>query len=249
MRLYRLVVLSWACAWVCAVPALAQDGWDGVFDTGAARQAPAAPERTPLPKLAVAANSVAPSYPADAVREGRQGTVALSFSVTADGKVIPPSAKVAESSGFADLDRQAVAWVTTLRFRPIDIPDPAHKAAGQYIRVAFALDGGKPMVSATEVALLPPAVDPNLPIVMPPYPPEARAAGEQGTTLLQFRVRADGFIDPSSIGVLSSSGHKRLDDAAIAQAATSWRFLPASDNGRPVAAWFMYRCPFTLTNR
>jgi TonB family protein len=246
MRLYWLAVLSATCAVALPAPVLAQDGWDGLFDTGAPRK-PAAPvEREPLPTLTLAEQVAAPAYPVEAVQQGREGAVAINLSVTGDGKVIARAAKVAESSGFPDLDRQALLWATQLRFRPMDIPDAARKAAGQYLRVTFSLKGGQPQVSATSVALVPPAIDPARPIMMPPYPMDAR---DEGTTVLQFRVRADGFVDPPSITILASSGSKRLDDAAIAQAATSWRFLPATDNGRPVASWHIYSCPFKRPNR
>ena len=45
------------------------------------------------------------------------------------------------------------------------------------------------------------------------YPAESRAAGEQGTVLLRITVNADG--KPIAVSIITSSGHNRLDRAAI----------------------------------
>ena len=45
------------------------------------------------------------------------------------------------------------------------------------------------------------------------YPPESRAAGEQGTVMLRLVV--DGSGRPTAVSVARSSGHLRLDRAAV----------------------------------
>lgn len=45
------------------------------------------------------------------------------------------------------------------------------------------------------------------------YPVESRAAGEQGTVLLRITVNSEG--KPIAVSVITSSGHNRLDRAAI----------------------------------
>ena len=45
------------------------------------------------------------------------------------------------------------------------------------------------------------------------YPPESRAAGEQGVVILRLTV--DGSGRPTAVSVAKSSGHPRLDRAAI----------------------------------
>ena len=45
------------------------------------------------------------------------------------------------------------------------------------------------------------------------YPPESRAAGEQGTVILRLTV--DGSGRPTAVSVAKSSGHPRLDRAAV----------------------------------
>ena len=48
---------------------------------------------------------------------------------------------------------------------------------------------------------------------MAAYPPESRAAGEQGVVILRITVNAQGR--PISVQVAQSSGFSRLDRAAV----------------------------------
>jgi len=63
------------------------------------------------------------------------------------------------------------------------------------------------------------------------YPAISKRLGETGTTLLAFQIGTDGSI--SNISVANSSGSQRLDEAAVACAA-SWRYKPAIQSGVPV---------------
>lgn len=67
----------------------------------------------------------------------------------------------------------------------------------------------------------------------PVYPHAARRRGMQGTVLLSVQVDAEG----RTLGVTlkQSSGYALLDRAAQ-EAVSTWRFVPASRGGRPVAA-------------
>ena len=69
------------------------------------------------PASAVASTHSTPIYPALARRLGQQGTVILALTIGADGSV--SDAQVATSSGVAELDQAAVAWVKThWRYKP-----------------------------------------------------------------------------------------------------------------------------------
>lgn len=68
----------------------------------------------------------------------------------------------------------------------------------------------------------------------PPYPPVSRRLGEQGIVVLAISVGADGTV--SDVRLVTSSGFPRLDQAALDQARRRWRFEPALQDGRPVAA-------------
>lgn len=94
----------------------------------------------------------------------------------------------------------------------------------------------------------PPRQDPRHPITQPDYPATSRRLGEEGAVVLKFLVEADGRLKDDSITVEQSSGHDRLDKAAIAEARRHWRFLPATENGKAVAAWHQFRVVFQLTN-
>jgi TonB family protein len=57
-----------------------------------------------------------PSYPTEARREGRQGTVELLYRVTTEGSV--EDIQVTRSSGHSDLDDEAIAAIGAFRFEP-----------------------------------------------------------------------------------------------------------------------------------
>ncbi|WP_312316178.1 energy transducer TonB [Stenotrophomonas sp.] len=65
----------------------------------------------------------------------------------------------------------------------------------------------------------------------PRYPPGSADAAEAGTVVLTLRIEADGTV--SKVALDQSSGFPRLDAAAM-EAAASWLFSPAQEDGRPV---------------
>lgn len=67
----------------------------------------------------------------------------------------------------------------------------------------------------------------------PEYPPVSRRLREQGTVWLLVRVTPRG--DAEEVQLQRSSGHRRLDEAAI-DAVRRWRFVPARRGEQPVAA-------------
>ncbi len=77
----------------------------------------------------------------------------------------------------------------------------------------------------------------------PSYPPLSRRAGEQGRVLLRVHVTADGLAD--DVQVRESSGFARLDTAAQ-ETVRRWRFVPARQGDRQVAAWVIVPINFAL---
>jgi periplasmic protein TonB len=77
----------------------------------------------------------------------------------------------------------------------------------------------------------------------PEYPRVSQRRREEGTVLLRVAVAADGR--PVSWSVEQSSGHERLDAAALA-AVEGWRFEPARRGTRPVAASVIVPMEFRL---
>ena len=67
----------------------------------------------------------------------------------------------------------------------------------------------------------------------PSYPPLSRRLGEEGKLVLRVELDESGHISVAQ--VIISSGHKRLDDAAMASVKT-WRCTPLRRNGMPVRA-------------
>jgi protein TonB len=79
--------------------------------------------------------------------------------------------------------------------------------------------------------------------VEPVYPAASRRAGEEGSVLL--RVFVDPSGRPQQVLVAQSSGHSRLDQAAV-NAVKRWRFQPASAGGGPIGSWSRVTITFRL---
>lgn len=78
----------------------------------------------------------------------------------------------------------------------------------------------------------PPSTQPMARNTPPPEYPEALACdGIGGQVVLMLRIGADGRT--GDVQVRQGSGHRELDDAAIA-AVRGWEFRPATAAGRPV---------------
>lgn len=78
----------------------------------------------------------------------------------------------------------------------------------------------------------------------PGYPAMSRKLNEQGRVQLRVFVSPAGKAD--RVEIQRSSGFSRLDDAAL-QAVRSWRFVPATQSGRAVAAWVVVPLSFSLS--
>ena len=86
--------------------------------------------------------------------------------------------------------------------------------------------------------------DPRHPNSRPPYPPTSRRLEEEGTVILNLYVLPNGRVGSGKI--LRSSGSERLDQAALNEALRNWHFLPATENGRPIASWHPIAVTFRL---
>jgi len=77
--------------------------------------------------------------------------------------------------------------------------------------------------------------------VVPPYPPEARAARKTGVVLLKIVVFADGTVGDVRV----VDGEEPFVTAAK-EAVKSWRYEPARYKGQPIAVYREIRIPFEL---
>jgi protein TonB len=92
----------------------------------------------------------------------------------------------------------------------------------------------------------PPRSDPRRPLSQPEYPPMSRRAGEAGTVVLEVYVLENGRVGDAR--VKTSSGYPRLDEAALREVKRSWRLVPGTENGKPVAMWGQFAVTFKLTD-
>jgi protein TonB len=130
--------------------------------------------------------------------------------------------------------RRAVAAEASKLAPPPRTPEAAQPAAQTQPAVAAA----GPSVPARPVAGM--AADRP-----PAYPEIARRRGEQGRVLLRVNVSADG--QPVEVDVAQTSGYPTLDEAAQS-AVRSWRFIPATRAGTPIAAVADVPVRFRLEN-
>ena len=67
-----------------------------------------------------------------------------------------------------------------------------------------------------------------------PYPQMSQMTSEEGTTLLQVSIGADGV--PTQVSVAASSGSVRLDEAAVAHIKDNWRWNAPIIGCKPAAS-------------
>jgi protein TonB len=77
------------------------------------------------------------------------------------------------------------------------------------------------------------------------YPATSIALQEQGVSVVNVCVGANGRMEGQPV-LQTSSGHKRLDQAAIKWAREALRFTPATENGAGVRACKGFRVVFNL---
>jgi TonB family protein len=68
---------------------------------------------------------------------------------------------------------------------------------------------------------------------LPFYPRPSVMGHEQGQTILAVHIGLDGA--PAEVTVTQSSGHQRLDDAAVQHIKTHWRWEPPTEDCKPAA--------------
>jgi protein TonB len=88
--------------------------------------------------------------------------------------------------------------------------------------------------AARPAAVVPPSFDADyLHNPTPRYPPAAARLRETGRVLLSVSVSAAGL--PERVEIAATSGSPRLDQAAL-ETVKRWRFVPARQGDKPVAA-------------
>ena len=104
-----------------------------------------------------------------------------------------------------------------------------------------------PPVAERKVVETMPKQDPRRPLRPSEdfYPNASKRAGEEGNVEVLVHVAEDGKVD--DVKVQKSSGFPRLDEGALTYAKT-WRLLPGTRDGKPVAMWAPFKVVFKLKN-
>jgi protein TonB len=113
-------------------------------------------------------------------------------------------------------------------------PAPPGDGAAQAVQTALP---AAPLALGVELAL----ACPERPA--PRYPAESRLHRESGVVVLRVALDASGQVTQASVH--SSSGHRRLDEAAMS-AVRNWRCLPATRDGQAVGAVALQPFNFSL---
>lgn len=147
--------------------------------------------------------------------------------------------------------------------RPVEPPPPPPPEPQQLVVEAPVVAPSEPVAPPPPepppqpvIELPPPSAEPlslagelsaTCPLRIPPaYPVLSRRLGEQGKVVLRVELDAQGAV--SSAYVVSSSGVRRLDDAALA-AVRQWRCNPAQRGGVAVRATALQPFNFILEGR
>lgn len=121
---------------------------------------------------------------------------------------------------------------------PVVPPPPAPKPMP-----AVAVPAPAPVV-AHPPPVVPPRFDADyLDNPAPSYPSVSRRLGEEGRVLLRVHVTAEGGA--SQVEVRESSGYERLDRVAR-ETVLRWRFVPARQGDKGVAAWVLVPISFSI---
>lgn len=76
----------------------------------------------------------------------------------------------------------------------------------------------------------------------PPYPTALRARRIGGSVGVRIAVSAEGM--PTEVTITSPSGYAELDRSTRRWILTRWRFLPAEEDGKPIAAHVQTRIDY-----
>jgi protein TonB len=128
---------------------------------------------------------------------------------------------------------------------PIVAPPPPPDPPKPVEETAPAVSAAPPApVAGPAPPIIPPSFNADYLHNPPPvYPPVSRRLGEQGRVVLQVLVSADGQAE--QVEVRTSSGSPRLDTVAL-DTVRRWKFVPAKQGDRPIAAWVLVPISFRL---
>lgn len=225
-RVVALFVAIWA-ANVCALPSA-----PGTASAQVVK--PPVPEGCTAPVDRVGPRAP-PPFPPIAKLMGWEGSTDLRFTVEADGRVRPEGISIARSSGHPVLDGAAVTFIMEYRFGPatcLGVP----KAADHIYRVTFRLDEWSPHCTSPRLADGE-ATRAAWPVDVP------KNSLARPWVDVAFMVTTEGRAEPAQMMIMTPSGNRELDLAALAFIMAR-RFEPMRCNGSPVFGQLGYRVRF-----
>jgi TonB family protein len=200
-----------------------------------------------------------PVYPNKLRAANVEGTVIAKFVVDTNGAADMRTFEIVKSDHDA-FSAAVRAGTANLRFYPARV---GGRNVKQLVQMPFSFSlakgsgSGKPAVPGVGVAsstsgtpkvrfdvpageTMPAYLDENAP---PVYPAQLRAANFQGMVQATFVVREDGKVDMSTF-LVRRSDHDAFT-ASVRKALETWRFKPATKDGKPVAR--MMQMPFMFS--
>jgi len=164
-----------------------------------------------------------PSFPAAALEKNSEGAVRLRLVLTKEGTV--DHVVVVRKSGDRELDEAAKRGVLTWKMKRGAIK-PADLIQGREVLIDFREEAAIAAVYPGRVF----AAFANVngaykwrSAPFPSYPMDARIRHEEGIVRLKVTIGKNGNV--AQVGILQSSGHKALDDAAVS-AVQRWKAHP-----------------------
>jgi protein TonB len=177
----------------------------------------------------------------------------LTVSLIDAARVPPQTQPKPEPRPAPPVIKQAPPVLTAERPLPADAPQPVTEipepapvpeAIAEPVPPAPATAASAPAPVPAPAPLVPPRPADYRTNPKPPYPPLSRRLGEAGTVHLDVLVDPDGNV--AQLVLARSSGYPRLDRTAIETVQSSWKFKPAREGGKPVAAWVSVPIQFIL---
>jgi len=153
-------------------------------------------------------------------------------------KPLPPPPVLTAKPTPASAPQPMIEDVPVPLVEPKPVPEPV--PAPEPLPAPVAEEVGKPAPAPPT----PPRQADYLANPKPHYPPLSRRLGEAGTVRLNILVNPDGSV--ARLELAQSSGYSRLDRSAMDTVQSSWKFEPARQDGKPVAAWVIVPIQFTL---
>jgi TonB family protein len=217
-----------------------------------------------------AARSEVPLFPklsGEALKRGQEGVIGLRVFVDETGNVT--QAIVGRSTGHQELDDLGLATAYSWKLQPGSIDGVATPMWHCFSNTYFLRSLISYQVTSKEVEemtvfmkacdeekiKLAPGATANIqvprttrshPLPQPFYPPESRARGDQGLIGLILYINESGKVTQARIG--KSTGHKALDDAALAGLA-AWQLQPGTVDGAPTGMWNCFMITFSAEDQ